>query len=542
MHAVRRDPRECLQLCRVLWQSLCPPPLRLLGAIGSVFLLLWGECCLPTLAVAATDEAEVAYAKGILEYDQGDYLKALDYFRTTIAATPKNANAQFYLGLTLNRLGEFAEAIPALETALQLDPTMQPVHYNLGLAYFQDNRYEDALKQLRLAEQFDPKNAAVQFYQGYASYQLQRYEQVPPYMDRALALDPSLKQVVPYYRGLAFYELGRDSDAENALQTALVLDPTSTLGRNAERYLNVIKQRAGERRQFQVQGMVGFQFDDNVILEPNDLEVSKQADGRAVITVDGKWLPVRTSQWQLGVEYQFFQTAHFNLNDFDIQNHTLGLFSRYALKPVTLGLTANYAYTLRDNNSFAGIFTVEPSATIPQASDFFAVVSLRYRLEDFFEDLPAGQKSAERDRDGWNMRGGFQQYFTFNQKRSYVRLSYYFDASRNDGTDWEYNGHEVGLSLATPLWAGISVNVDGTYNRRDYLHRHSFDRDPLAVLTAADTRAREDNRWTGAVMFSRPLGASFTLSAGYAHISNSSNLAFFDYRRNIVTLALTGRY
>ena len=492
--------------------------------------------------MAATDEAEVAYAKGILEYGKGEYLNALDHFRTTVAATPQNANAQFYLGLTLNRLGEFAEAIPALETALQLDPTMQPVHYNLGLAYFQASRYEDALKQLRLAEQFDPKNAAVQFYQGYAYYQLQRYEQVPPSMDRALALDPSLKQVVPYYRGLAFYELGRDSDAEDALKTAIALDPTSIMGRNAERYLDVIKQRAGERREFQVQGTVGFQFDDNVILEPNDLEISNQADGRAVITVDGKWLPLRTPQWQLGVEYQFFQSLHFDLNDFDIQNHTIGLSSRYALHPVTLNLTTNYSYTLRDNNSFAGIFAVEPSATIPQAPHLFAVVSLRYRLEDFFEDLPAGQDPAIRDRDGWNIRGGFQQYLTFNQKRSYLRLSYYFDSSRHDGTDWEYDGHELGLALVTPLWAGITLNVDGTYNRRDYLHRHSFDTDPLAVLNGTDRRTRKDDRFTGAVMLSRPLGSYLTLSAGYAHISNGSNLAFFDYRRNIVTLALTGRY
>jgi hypothetical protein len=84
--------------------------------------------------------------------------------------------------------------------------------------------------------------------------------------------------------------------------------------------------------------------------------------------------------------------------------------------------------------------------------------------------------------------------------------------------------------------------AEGNYSRRDYLHSNSFDRNPLGILTAADRDARADDRLTGAITLQREFGPYVILSAGYVHVSNLSNVSFFDYRRNIVTLTLTGRY
>src|SRR5438093_1289287 len=144
--------------------------------------VIWSACVLgcslalllPSLG-RATEQAELEYAKGIVEYGKGNYLEALEHFRTVVDLTPADANARFYLGLTQIRLGEFSAAIPHLEKALQLDPSLQYAHYQLGLSYFQEQRYPEALKELQSAAQFDPQNAAAQFYQGYALYQLKRY-------------------------------------------------------------------------------------------------------------------------------------------------------------------------------------------------------------------------------------------------------------------------------------------------------------------------------------------------------------------------------
>jgi len=516
--------------------------------------VVWGGCLLgctlfvllPSL-VEAVEEAEVAYAKGIAEYGQGNYLDALEHFRTAFNLTPDDANVRFYFGLTQSRLGEFPEAIPHLEKALQLDPSLQHVHYHLGFAYFQAERYPEALMQFQRAEQFDPENAAVQFYQGFILYQLQRYREVLPPLERAIQLDPALTMSGQYYRGLALFELARDPQARQAFEAARAIDPASSIAQNAQRYLDALKARERERRLWQVDGNVSLQYDDNVILEPNDIAISREADGSMVFGITGRVFPVREPLWHIGAAYDFFQSVHFTLREFDIRSHSFGLFGRVQLEPVTLRLGANYTITALDNARFSETFTLTPSATIQQSDTLFALVSVQYRPENFFNEVAPGQDPMVRSRDGWNVRTGFDQFVLFNKKRSYARVGYYYDIQRSDGSDWDYNGHEVGLGLHTPLWAGITLDLNGTFNRFNYQNINSFSccidaRGGLGVLDANDTQRRTDNRWTAGLILSRDVGPYFTVSASYTYVSNPSNLAFFDYRRNIVTLAVSGRY
>ena len=183
---VRRRMRRLIRpwLASVAW-SAC--------VLGCSLALL-----LPSLG-RATEQTELEYAKGIVEYGKGNYLEALEHFRTVVELTPDDANARFYLGLTQIRLGEFSAAIPHLEKALQLYPSLQYAHYHLGLSYFQEQRYSEALKELQSAGQFDPHNAAVQFYQGYTLYQLKRYREALAPFERTIALDPALALSAQYF-------------------------------------------------------------------------------------------------------------------------------------------------------------------------------------------------------------------------------------------------------------------------------------------------------------------------------------------------------
>jgi hypothetical protein len=296
-----------------------------------------------------------------------------------------------------------------------------------------------------------------------------------------------------------------------------------------------------------VEGNFSLQYDDNVMLEPNDIAIGSQADGRVIIGLAGRVFPVRTPLWLVGAEYDFFQSVHFSLHEFDIRGHTFGAFGRLKLEPVTLRLAANFTITDLDNDRYSQSFTLQPSATIRQTDTLFAVVSVQYRPDIFFNEVIQGQDPAVRNRDGWSVRTGFDQFWLFNKKQAYVRLGYYFEVQRSDGSDWDYNGHEVSLGVQTPLWAGITLGANGTYNHFNYQNINSFSccldaRGGLGFLDTNDTRERTDNRFTLALALSRDIGPYFTVSAGYTHVSNMSNLAFFDYHRNIVTLAVSGRY
>ncbi len=521
----------------------------LASIIWSAWVLGCSLALLPSLGWGA-EQADLEYAKGIVEYGKGNYLEALEHFRAVVGLAPEDANARFYLGLTQIRVGEFSAAIPQLEQALHLDPALQHAQYHLGLAYFQEQRYPEALGALQRAAQFDPHNAAVQFYQGYTLYQLKRYREALSPFERTIDLDPALALSAQYYRGLTLFTLEDDTRARAAFEAAQAADPASTIGQNAARYLDALKARERDHRLWQVEGSASLQYDSNVILEgnvPTALAISRQADGATVFNVIGRVFATRTSLWQAGAEYDFFQNLHFTLHDFDIRSHTFELFGRAKFDPVTLRLGVNYNLTDLNNARFSEAYTLQPSATLQETQDLFTLVSMQYRSENYLHDVPVGQDPAVRGRDGWNVRTGFDQFWLFNKKRSYARLGYHYDTQRSEGSDWDYNGHEASLGIQTPLWAGITVDVNLAYYRFNYQSVNSFScctdaRGGLGTLDSVDTQVRTDNRFTGGLALSRDVGPYVTLSAGYVRTRNQSNIAFFDYRRNLVTLAVSGRF
>jgi hypothetical protein len=465
----------------------------------------------PSLA-QETLPLEQEFARGLAAYTQCNYARARDYFRNVVAQAPDDAQALFYLGVSLGHLRAFEEAIARLTQALALspeNPSIPQVHYHLGWIYTQMHGHE--------------REAQDHFAQA--------QEEFPA-------------RLTHYYQGMMLYKLDCLAQAKPFLKAVLQEDDTAYEARIAQRYYYDIIYRQREQRWWQLEGTVAFQYDDNVVLEPNNdaFAFGRQGDGSTVFTLMGRLLATRAAPWRLGAEYTLFQSLYFDLSDFDIQSHTGRLFASLDLGQVTLRTAVDNTFTLLDNTRFSNAVTVQQALSLQQTKKLYAVLSVQYSKSNFFHQfIPTGQE-AVRDRDGWAVRAGFDQYLLLNRQGTSLRLSYNYEMSRNDGTDWEYNGHYVALGVHTPLGEEINLDVDMGYTRRNYLHINSFDASPLAVLTPDDRRARDDDRVVGSIILSRPLGPYLMLSASFTHISNISNLNFFDYRRNITTLALTARF
>jgi tetratricopeptide (TPR) repeat protein len=414
------------------------------------------------------------------------------------------------------------------------------VHYHLGLAYCHAQRYQEALPHLTQALSFDPNKAATLFYLGYSHYQLKQYQQALPFFEQAMVVESDLAPSAQYYRGLTLYALAQYAQAQAAFEAVVAAVPSSTIGVDAQRYVEVLTQRTRNERLLQVQGVVSLQYDDNVTIGDDEI-ISGEGDGRTVFALVGRVLPVRTEQWRLGIEGDLFQTLHFDLDEFNIQSYTGRAFAHWQRDQVMLHIATDYTYSTLDNKRFSEALTVYPRATIRETDQTWSIVSVRYQRSNYFNQFIVPGEEDVRDRDGWSVSPGLMQYWAFNRQRSYMRFGYEFEASRNDGSDWDYNSHRLAVGLYTPLWWGINLDLEGAYRRRDYLHVNSFDSAPLGVLTATDHDKRTDDRFTASVVLSRAFGRHMILSAGYAHTSNLSNIDFFEYDRNIWTVAFTGR-
>ncbi len=86
--------------------------------------------------------------------------EAADALKHAAEIEPKNAAAQFNLGLALYNGGRYSEAIEAYRAVISLRPQLAGAHYNLGLTFVAINDQEGAKRQYDILKPLNPGMAA----------------------------------------------------------------------------------------------------------------------------------------------------------------------------------------------------------------------------------------------------------------------------------------------------------------------------------------------------------------------------------------------
>ncbi len=86
-----------------------------------------------TARAQASERSELLATQAQAAYRAGRVADAQERFAAAVADDPRDADAQYGLGLALAKLGRFAEAAPPLEAALALRPDFDPARRALAL-------------------------------------------------------------------------------------------------------------------------------------------------------------------------------------------------------------------------------------------------------------------------------------------------------------------------------------------------------------------------------------------------------------------------
>lgn len=89
--------------------------------------------------------------KAMFYHWNGEYYKAIDFFRKSVAEDPTDARAWFAMGNTYNELSQFHDAIESYNKAVALQPAMFDAHYNKAMIYKQMYNYREAVEALKAA-------------------------------------------------------------------------------------------------------------------------------------------------------------------------------------------------------------------------------------------------------------------------------------------------------------------------------------------------------------------------------------------------------
>jgi len=230
----------------------------------------------------------------------------------------------------------------------------------------------------------------------------------------------------------------------------------------------------------------------------------------------------------VSVGYDFFQSLHFDLTEYDLQDNrpTLQLLSDFGR--VKLGLLGRYDYYLREDDSFLGEATAMPWLVLPAGEHGRTEVFYRFRRRDF-------KQRAYDQYTGYNQMPGIDQYFYLGSPARYAVAGYQFDTMDPDDSDspYGYDGHRVRGGLGWDLTEALSANAEYAFFYRNY------------DVPAPNSRRHDDEHWV-VVASDLLIGEHLFVTLGYFGTFNSSyhtaNLDDFTYTRHIVSLSVGGRF
>jgi hypothetical protein len=268
------------------------------------------------------------------------------------------------------------------------------------------------------------------------------------------------------------------------------------------------------------------------------------------------WL--RTGPWESTVAYSFFQTVNNRdgdaLSAFNVQNHLVSaaLYYKGAIgaMPYQVGTQYSWDYISLGGDDFLQRQTVTLFGTLVENQGNLTTLLARFQYKDF-HSIP--QQPLDEDRDARNWMGGVTHVFRFAQDRHYVRVGYQFDYEESDGRNYTYAGNRIltGGQYTLP-WGSTRLKYDFDLHQRGYVHANTI----LPAINPS-TRKRQDLEQNHIFRVEQVLAANLgppsigcastapcplTLAAEYQRTVADSNLAVYDYVRNVWSLTLSWQY
>jgi Tfp pilus assembly protein PilF len=547
---------------------------------------------IPVAAFAQTTEADVYVAQAILDFDEKKYQDAIHNLEEALKREPEHVEALYYMGVVNMALRRPEQAVAYLTRAQAKSPQDNSIAFQLALAYFAQQQYDRAEPLFERVFKADPTIDGLGYYVGFIRYRKKDYRGALEAFRRGRTTDPQLQQLTKFYTGLSLALLGLPAQASAEVEQALKLAPGSPLTGPAERLRDTIKTAAQAGRRLSASVSLGFLYDDNVIVRPGPnsheplvpaLRTKKEdshgetANARFDYTwLRGPlfgWVPRDGDSFESSFGYSFFGTYYNELTSFNITDHMVnGSFAyRTALFNRSAQFALSYAWDMlylreaeflrRNTVTLSGVLVEkEPGASDTLADAVRNMGHLtqsffRFQNKEFFESNPLPIEDEFRDANNYTM--GVLHLLRFAGDKHLVKAGYQVDWEDAQGRNYRYVGHRflAGVQYTLDLPAALRtswnpapqlrLSYDFDVHLRDYGNKNS-----LLPTPNPGSKWRQDEEYNNTVRAEAPFDGPrilgeptrMSLALAYQNTVADSNIAVFNYTRNVYSLTLTWSY
>lgn len=159
---------------------------------------------------------------GYTNYNEKNYIKAVDYFTRTISLSPKYKQAYYNRGLACYYLGYYKRAISDFNKTAEIDPAYKSAFYWLGASHGNLNETEQSLKNYSKAIELDPYYIEAYYDRGLVNSGIPDPEKAVLDFSKTIELSPD-KPEYYFRRALAYFSLEKYEESADDNTRAIEL-------------------------------------------------------------------------------------------------------------------------------------------------------------------------------------------------------------------------------------------------------------------------------------------------------------------------------
>lgn len=403
--------------------------------------------------------------------------------------------------------------------------------FHSGMEAFRTGRFEQALTEFEQARRAGLDSVALAYNLGATYYKLGRYDLAAQAFSR-VARHPPMAALAHYNLGLIARKTGDEAAARDRFRQAYDETDDATLKTLAQREVARLPEPAPPAKRWFVGASASAGYDDNVIAPDDLLLPTAQGDHVSEFFADAHGLLTGSPENGLRLDLSGYALRYQELSPYDIGVGAAGMTWMRARGDWETEAGAKLEQSLLGDEDYlrTASAVVRGMRAIGPGFDWI----LRYRYSNI-EALAAPYDPLAGTRHDISTEGRWH----FNRGR--LRLVYAFEANDRDdfrdGTtfiSYSPRRHELRVIAAKHMAGDWEAEAELGYRLSRY--------DDAETLAGSSTVRREDDRYQAALRLFKPLGEHWQINAEYSHSDNASNIANYDYERNLYLLGLTGYF
>ena len=168
--------------------------------------------------------ADSSHLLGLVEYQYGNYVKAIEHIQQAVLISPKQPVFLNNLGNVLKEMGELDRSVQAYQQALEVAPDDAEIHNNLGVTLKEMGELDRSVQAYQQALEINPQYAEAHNNLGNVLKEMDQLDESIHAYQKALKINP---QYVEVYNNLGnvLKEMDQLDESIHAYQKAIQIQP-----------------------------------------------------------------------------------------------------------------------------------------------------------------------------------------------------------------------------------------------------------------------------------------------------------------------------